>query len=163
MNHFILDSDMKKSAEYHVDKHVLKMGIEATQMCSTALGLEFGVALGYSPVYVNHPLVKWTAFSYENWQWMVRYAQSMFDEYQYRWHREHASAVVLADLCNWVNQEVRVKKWKYGLTPFHLAVAQEQKGLEPVEAYRAYYIKYKARLFKWTARDIPYWIPKEML
>lgn len=163
MNHFILDEDMEKSAEYHVDKHVIKMGIEATQMCSTALALEFGAAVGYTPVFVNHPIVVWTSKTYENWEWMVRYARSMFNEYQYRYGREHASVVVLDGLVNWVNQDVRVKKWKFGMTPHHLAVALEHKGMEPVDAYRAYYIKYKARLFKWTNREIPYWIPKEML
>ena len=47
MNIFILDHDLKKSIEYHVDKHVVKMPLEAAQMMSTALWVD--KLLGFVP------------------------------------------------------------------------------------------------------------------
>ena len=36
MNLFYLDEDLDKCAEYHVDKHIVKMPLEAAQlMCTT--------------------------------------------------------------------------------------------------------------------------------
>jgi len=36
MNIFILDEDIDKCAEYHVDKHVVKMILESAQLLCTA-------------------------------------------------------------------------------------------------------------------------------
>ena len=36
MNIFFLDEDMQKCAEYHCDKHVVKMIVEYAQLMSTA-------------------------------------------------------------------------------------------------------------------------------
>jgi len=158
MNHFILDENLEQSVEYHVDAHIVKMGIEATQMCSTALYQQFGLSMGYSPVYQSHPLVKWTGYSRQNWMWMAAYGMAIFREYTHRFGREHASQVVLEGMIQYVAQ-LDTRSWNVGLTPHHLAVAPEMKGLDPVDAYRAYYLKYKTRLFKWTNREIPFWIP----
>ena len=35
MNIFVLDTDIDKCAEYHVDKHIVKMPLEAAQMLCT--------------------------------------------------------------------------------------------------------------------------------
>jgi len=158
VNAFILDEDLNKSVEYHVDKHVVKIGIEACQMLSTALVNNFGASVGYAPVYVNHPLVKWTARSVENWEWMSRYARALFYEYQYRYGREHASVVVLDALDGFV-AGINRARWTRGcVDPFYQCVSEELKCDDPVRAYRGYYLKYKARLFSWTKREVPYWI-----
>lgn len=39
MNIFILDSDIRKSAKYHTDKHCVKMILEHCQMLCTALNI----------------------------------------------------------------------------------------------------------------------------
>jgi deoxyribose-phosphate aldolase len=36
MNIFILDTDIKKCAEYHLDKHCVKMILETTQLLNNA-------------------------------------------------------------------------------------------------------------------------------
>ena len=36
MNIFVLDKDPKQAAQWHVDKHVVKMPLEAAQLLSTA-------------------------------------------------------------------------------------------------------------------------------
>ena len=40
MNLFYLDKDLDKSAEYHVDKHVNKMILEAAQLINTNLWID---------------------------------------------------------------------------------------------------------------------------
>ena len=47
MNLFILDNDLDKCAEYHIDKHVGKMQLEAAQLLSTALWID--EILGFVP------------------------------------------------------------------------------------------------------------------
>ena len=47
MNLFYLDQDLDKCAEYHVDKHIVKMQLEAAQLITTALWVDH--ALGYIP------------------------------------------------------------------------------------------------------------------
>ena len=47
MNIFVLDTDIDKCAEYHVDKHIVKMPLEAAQMlCTNHWGDKY---LGYIP------------------------------------------------------------------------------------------------------------------
>ena len=47
MNIFILDEDIDKCAEYHVDKHVVKMILESAQLLCTAHWIE--EYIGYTP------------------------------------------------------------------------------------------------------------------
>ena len=47
MNLFYLDEDLDKCAEYHVDKHIVKMPLEAAQILSTALWVD--QHLGFIP------------------------------------------------------------------------------------------------------------------
>ena len=47
MNLFYLDQDLDRCAEYHVDKHIVKMQLEAAQLITTALWVDH--ALGYIP------------------------------------------------------------------------------------------------------------------
>ena len=47
MNLFYLDNDLDKCAEYHVDKHVNKMILEAAQLLCTAIWVD--TLLGFVP------------------------------------------------------------------------------------------------------------------
>ena len=47
MNLFYLDEDLDKCAEYHVDKHVNKMILEAAQLLCTAIWVDH--LLGFRP------------------------------------------------------------------------------------------------------------------
>ena len=40
MNLFFLDNDLDKCAEYHVDKHIVKMPLEAAQLLCTAMWVD---------------------------------------------------------------------------------------------------------------------------
>ena len=47
MNLFFLDNDLDKCAEYHVDKHIVKMPLEAAQLLCTAMWVD--KVLGFCP------------------------------------------------------------------------------------------------------------------
>ena len=47
MNLFNLDEDVDKSAEYRVDKHIVKMPLEAAQLLCTAIWVDH--VLGFVP------------------------------------------------------------------------------------------------------------------
>ena len=47
MNLFYLDQDLDKCAEYHVDKHIVKMPLEAAQLLCTAIWVD--EVLGFVP------------------------------------------------------------------------------------------------------------------
>ena len=59
MNIFHLHKDPKICAEYHCDKHVVKMILETAQMLSTAINEHsMGIAQDrlYKPAYPKHPM-----------------------------------------------------------------------------------------------------------
>ena len=51
MNLFYLDEDFDKSAQYHVDKHIVKMPLEAAQLLCTAVWVD--EVLGFVPRALN--------------------------------------------------------------------------------------------------------------
>ena len=96
MNIFILDTSPKKAAEYHCDKHVVKMILESAQMKSTAHWLHLLWSNNkdlkdfrrvrdakvwllentdpvlhppYSMTHVRHPCTLWVSSTVENYMW----------------------------------------------------------------------------------------------
>lgn len=157
MNLFILSLDHVMNAKYHVDKHVVKMPIEATQLICTAIRERCEIDYGYKSTYVNHPVTQWVGASFDNFLWTVDYATQLLREYQYRFGKVHKTSEVLSGIGEYWDQIADVLGG-IGRTPHHLAVSPELKHLEPVLAYRAYYLKNKKRIFKWTKREVPSWI-----
>lgn len=157
MNLFILHTDNKVNAMHHADKHVVKMPIEATQLLCTVMREWCDIDYGYKSTYVSHPVTRWVGASFLNFAWTIDYANQLLLEYEYRFDRVHATMEVLQGVTDHWAQVSRCLP-SGDKTPHHLAVSPELKHLEPVLAYRAYYLKTKTRLFKWTKREVPSWI-----
>lgn len=156
MNIFYLDDDPKKCAEYHADRHIVKMPIETTQMLCTNLRERFGIEVPYKSVYINHPCTVWVGESHANFEWMWDFGMTLCQEYSYRYNKLHKCQLVLESLVDiipdsssWTTQD---------FTPRPLCVAPEFKRFGPVVAYRLQYLYRKQRMFKWTGRLVPYWI-----
>ena len=67
MNIFHLHKVPKVCAEYHCDKHVVKMILETAQMLSTAYQRHCGLDDElYKPAYPKHPMTIWVGDSVEN-------------------------------------------------------------------------------------------------
>ena len=56
MNIFVLDEKVEKCAEYHCDKHVIKMILESAQMLSAVVRLN-GHDVGYKLTHKNLSLI----------------------------------------------------------------------------------------------------------
>lgn len=153
MNIFILDLDPIKCAQYHVDRHVVKMITEYAQMLSTASRLS-GIDIGYKITHQNHPCTKWTRMSLSNWLWLKNLARCLNDEWKFRYEHtvNHKSYNVIESLPVPNIPEL-------GLTPFAICMDNEFKlNNDPVESYRNYYRKSKSHLFSWKNRAVPTWV-----
>lgn len=152
MNIFILDLDHKKNVEYYCDKHVVKMILEYAQMLSTAVRMS-GIDAGYKATHKNHPCNIWVQKSLSNWYWLRELTGYLHGEWLYRFekNRFHKSILMIHELPTPKIQDI-------GMTPFVQAMPDQYKYIDPVEAYREYYINEKQHLHKWTKRNKPYWI-----
>jgi len=155
MNIFILDLDFKRCAQYHCDKHVIKMILEGVQIICSALHLH-GHTTPYRPTHQKHPCVLWVAESYENLLWTQELMLALNEEYRYRWQRQkdHASIEVL--------RQIRGKRYaNNGLTEFVQAMPEQYRVPQnAVAAYRRYYIAEKLKFATWKHRPEPPWIEK---
>ena len=155
MNLFYLDEDLDKSAQYHVDKHIVKMPLEAAQLlCLSLIHIsEPTRRTPYLPMMYNHPCTIWTRSSLDNFEWVHCYANALNDEYYYRYGKLHKSVMEV------VNKLPEPKNMpRLGQTPFGMAMPDELKDEnDVVGSYRLYYHTDKATFAKWSHRDKPYW------
>jgi len=83
MNIFVLDNNIQKAAEYHVDKHVVKMILESAQILSTVVR-STRIDKGYKSTHEKHPCVLWCKSSLSNWRWLKSLSEALNEEYKYR-------------------------------------------------------------------------------
>ena len=99
MNIFVLDTDIKKCAQYHCDKHVTKMILESVQMLCTALNKK-GFTTPYKSTHSKHPCVLWVEESYDNFLWLQKLTIELNIEYRFRFEKDidHKSFLVLNEI-----------------------------------------------------------------
>ena len=173
MNIFILDDNPRACAEYHLDKHVVKMPLETAQLICTAHWIthffghipqaidsyetkklreyssEYDI-FPYKPVMPNHPCSIWVRSSMQNYMYLTALGIALGREYTHRYNRKHKSAELLYDLPS-------IKLPDDGLTDFAQAMPDEYRDSDAITAYRSYYRGDKAYIAKWTKRDTPWW------
>lgn len=152
---FYLSEDPKEAAQYHVDKHVVKMIVESAQMLCTAHRLldSNQSDILYKTTHKNHPCAIWCRESVQNYNWLYRLFVSLCDEYTFRYGKTHLTDRKLRNILS--NPPKNIKD--VGPTLIAQAMPQELKQENPVSAYRQYYIKEKTRFAFWTKRDKPIW------
>lgn len=186
MNIFFLDNDPKLAATYHNDKHAVKMILESAQLLSTALRISDGVnvispytnkvvnflpgeipaidkyhgiypsessKLAYNKTHEKHPSAKWVSESLDNYEWLIELATYLNEQCKFRFNhnRDHSSYLMIKNMPKPSNIP------RVGITMAGLAMPDVCKTEDPVESYRAYYIKYKRHLASWTKVGTPYW------
>lgn len=154
MNIFILDTDPKLAAQYHCDKHVVKMILEHAQMMSTTCRFH-NLDAGYKSTHINHPCNIWLRQSLNNYMWLYDLTYYLNEEYKSRFNHSnnHKSFDVIESLPTPPLPMVPQ-------TPFVKAMQNFQDVYcieDPVEAYRQYYIKYKKPICTWKNTNQPYW------
>lgn len=175
MNIFVLDTNPRIAAEYHVDSHVLKMVVELAQLLSTAHRVLDGKqylevssknrnikrwslsdsrdSILYKATHVNHPCAVWVRESVDNYMWAYNMFLALCDEFTFRYGKKHKSSALASSL-NEVPKNIPSTR----LTPFAQAMPDYCKDKDAVTAYRSYYILEKQKLHKYSKRSRPYWL-----
>lgn len=180
MNIFLLDYDQRKCAEYHCDKHVVKMIVEYAQLLSSAHRVLDGQLtsvvyttpkgqqrtkklyilpderehLLYKATHINHPCAVWARTSAENYNhlfWMLHF---LCKEYTLRYKRVHK-----VEFSKLLLMLASVPDALYSLsfdkTPYPQTMPDQYKCNDPVKAYRSFYLGEKMGFAKWTNSKIP--------
>ena len=147
MNIFILSKNPEKSAEYMCDKHIPKMVVETAQMLACALYAN-GVSESEMPLtssgthykggYKHHPCSKWAGESNLNYAWLCLHGLALCRQFMLRYKKVHTCTEAIVHMCNMAD---RIKEGDF--TPFHQAMPEKYHNVDPVKAYRNYYIAEK--------------------
>ena len=170
MNIFYLDHDVYQCAQFHVDKHVIKMILEYSQILSTTHRILDGVVLSddreslfYKATHVNHPSTLWCRSASGNYVWLSHLLKALCSEYTYRYEKIHKC------------ERIGLVKMLETL-PYNIVVGdfQEPPAVMPdeikvennvIESYRKYYMLSKRHLASWKgkirSRKIPDWMESE--
>ena len=163
MNIFFLDFNPRRAAEYHCDKHVVKMILETAQLLYCVhwvLHPESIPAGAYRKTHPNHPCAIWARESLDNYTWLCELGLELCREYTFRYDKIHKTESHLF----WLMKNPPALS-RMGITQIRLAMPDEYKLPNPVEAYRKYYIenKFKKRdIVKYSRRQWPSFIPNAM-
>lgn len=186
MNLFFLDHDLDKCAEYHIDKHVGKMQLEAAQLMTTTLWVD--KYLGFIPrkltseelgvlndvkrvtppinervftrylfTHPNHPSAIWARSSLEHHYWIINYINALNKETMWRGNKSHASCAEANRMPEPTNLPDK------GWTTPALAMPDELKSDDAVASYRMFYMLDKAPFASWKVRGKPYWWNEEIV
>jgi hypothetical protein len=141
MNIFHLHKDPKTCAEYHCDKHVVKMIVETAQMLSTAYRRHFndGADL-YKTAYPKHPMTIWVGDRGNNFQWSLELLDELLYQYKFRYEKEHRTKYI-SDLLH--NKYTSWQSWDTEFTPPPLCMPDKCKHYDYITAYRIYYVNEK--------------------
>lgn len=155
MNIFVLDYNPTLAAQYHCDRHVVKMILETAQLLSTAhhvWGLR-SAAKVYRPTHVNHPCALWARQTPLNYAWAYSLLKALCTEYTFRYNKTHKTEALLESLdYHRLFGDIAPRP-----NSFVLAMPDECKRRDAVESYRNYYLTKKQNLLAWRAREIPLW------
>ena len=156
MNIFYLDEDPRTCAQYHVDSHVVKMVLESAQMLSTAHWILDGPPTGpcYKPTHVNHPCAIWVRQSRSNYEWLFELMIELDLERQHRFTPVRGKTV--RELGEFLSKPPANLSDR-GFTSIAQAMPDELRCVDPIHAYRSYYMRDKRHLAKWTNRGAPRW------
>ena len=154
MNIFFLDFDTQKCAQYHCDKHVVKMILETAQLLCGVHHLTPQVTpqVPYKLSHKNHPCAIWTRDSLSNYLYLCDLGLELSKEYTYRYGKRHKSQ----DVIEWclVNKPL-IKD--IGFTTPPKAMPDEYKVMDVIESYRNYYVGAKKDFCVWKNREVPEW------
>lgn len=157
MNIFYVAHSPRECARMHVDRHVVKMITEYSQLLSTAHrvldGNEYADVQGlYRATHKNHPSAKWVRQSNANYDWLYGLLVELHAEYTHRYGKVHASQRILSAL-----KVVPINIPNDPFTQPPQAMPDYCKRVDAIEAYRVYYIQEKNHLASWKKRDVPEW------
>ena len=151
MNIFVLDNNPKTCAEYHCDKHVIKMILETAQLLCGAHHMT-GSEAPYRLSHKNHPCSIWVRQSISNYNWLANLGLELCAEYTHRYGKVHKSEEII----RWCVHNIPDLP-NEDMTEFACAMPDScQTYNDPVLNYREYYIQEKASFATWKTQT-PEW------
>jgi hypothetical protein len=133
MNIFFLDYNTQKCAQYHCDKHVVKMILETAQLLCGVHHMTPQVfsEVPYKLSHKNHPCAIWCRESLSNYLYLCDLGLELCKEYSYRYGKRHKSQ----DIIEWcmINKP---KILDLGFTEPPKAMPDEFKVRDVIESYR---------------------------
>ena len=160
MNIFFLDENPTLSAQYHVDKHVVKMILETAQLLCSVHHTTDQVTdqVPYKLSHKNHPCAVWARQSLSNYLYLCELGLELGKEYTYRYGKRHKSI----DVIEWcIVNKPNIPDIDF--TQPAMAMPDEYKTDSVVESYRNYYMGAKISLASWKNREKPFWFGKKEL
>jgi hypothetical protein len=160
MNIFLLDTDTRKCAQYHCDKHVVKMILETAQLLCGVHHMtdQLTDQVPYKLSHKNHPCAIWSRESLSNYLYLCDLGLELCKEYTYRYGKRHKSQ----DVIEWcVTNKPNICDKEF--TEPARAMPNEYKVDSVVESYRNYYIGEKSKIAVWKNREIPEWFKMQLV
>lgn len=189
MNIFILSEEREplvhyqQQAQYHIDKHVVKMIAESTQMLVTVLAAQprhlkqldklaswphIADNLPCKPLSASttkHPCTGWTASRIEHFNYLACLALQLCHEHRYRYplSAEHAYMPWLQALVSTLTVDFNLGPTAALPTQFAIAVKDANKRsiaadhANALDTYRRYYVRDKRSFATWKKRMKPMW------
>lgn len=171
MNLFILSLFPEEIAKFMMDKHVVKILLEAVQMLCSARRIllpndeKINEPL-YKLAHKNHPVTIWCRTSRENFIWTLDLVDEMHKEWRFRYNHPdtkfHKSYLVAQYLREHIPDADIFPEQR--LTPFAQAMPDQYKHEDAVVAYRNYYMsEEKQKIATWNKkREAPEWYIKKI-
>lgn len=158
MNIFFIDRDVKICAQYHNNKHIVKMILEYGQLLSTShhvLDGDSAIQPIYKSTHKNHPSAIWTRSSDAHYEYLHKLLLALCEEYTYRYDKIHkVQRDGLADRLSILPKNIPKLGWLSDPIP---AMPDEYKTNNAIESYRKYYNGAKQHIAEWKKREIPSW------
>lgn len=161
MNLFNLSENFEESAIYHVDRHVVKMPTETSQILIDAI-LTFSdvrppltksgsLFKKLSKSQHQHPCAIFCRTSI-GFNYCINYLNALCKEYNYRYKKRHFCE-------NYLEFAIKNKPNLPELEiDFPLAMPEYCRTKDPILSYRLYYNLEKRHLFNWKMRNVPFWV-----
>jgi hypothetical protein len=181
MNIFYLDTDPKRCAQMHNDKHTIKMILEYAQLLSTAHRVLDGTQstrlsktgrkqttfvlpddrepILYSATHINHPSAIWVRQSKSNYDYLYWLFYWLCREYTYRYGKLHATDSKMSE--HLVQSPQNIGHGEF-TEPTPAMPDDVKVAGNSLASYRNYYREYKQHLLSWkgriNSRPTPQWI-----
>jgi hypothetical protein len=176
MNIFYLDKDPQVAAQFHCDKHVVKMILESAQLLSTAHRIIDGQLIAgktktgrnakrwilndsretvlYQAGHVNHPSAVWVRANVDHYRWLHDLLYFLIGEYKYRYNdKDHACQKLQNEL---LNSPINIPNIGWQEPPQAMPDECKVPG-DSVQAYKNYYMMHKRSMASWKRRGQPSW------
>lgn len=152
MQIFVLDTNPKKCAQYHNDKHIVKMPVETAQILCSVHHVMGSSDVPYRLTHKDHPCSVWARKSKANYIWLTKLGLELCAEYTRRYSKIHKSEKVI----RWCIENIPDLP-DDDMTEFAYVMPDIYKiSSDAVTNYREFYMGDKRSIAKWKTQK-PYW------